>query len=305
MVERHKYKSQSPLLKTTSCKPTGRGTAKIMNQNTHKPHTCTCEDVEPGTYANQILVHAPAHMPKDNGYCLDKCIAEEVMILWQLGITTTGCCCGHGKPIAFIGVDDADIPRMKAWGYQVHLNSTRPGNEDSFAPLGKEHVLAILLNKVLDGYFAEVRADSLESPDTSLCLDCQIEKWVRIDEDGCPRCDKCGITRIEANLNNTDGNISTMNEQHSYPHEERVAVEANMLFHIVRHYTNCYVSEEDEEIQRVAKEVLEGQAKAIRWFANSIGMTPEAVECDLKQNGYVPEKVEKISLLKHFHNTKA
>ncbi|MEZ2446078.1 hypothetical protein AB6805_30390 [Chitinophaga sp. RCC_12] len=78
-------------------------------------------------------------MPKENGYCLDQCIAEEVMLLWQLGITTTGCCCGHGSAPPFIGVADEDIPRMKAMGYQVRFNPSRPGDEDGFTPMGTEY----------------------------------------------------------------------------------------------------------------------------------------------------------------------
>lgn len=105
---------------------------------------CTCNNIEVGTYDNQIFVHAPAHMPKNNGYCLDRCISEEVMILWQLGITTTGCCCGHGKVPPFIGVTDKDISIMKGWGYQVQKNDSRSSAEDSFRPMGKEYALSIL-----------------------------------------------------------------------------------------------------------------------------------------------------------------
>lgn len=107
---------------------------------------CNCENIEPGAYGNQTFVHAPAHMPKENGYCLDRCIAEEVMILWQMGITTTGCCCGHGKLLPYIGVLDAYISIMKELGYQPQHNTNRPGDEDSFVPMGKEHALSKLLN---------------------------------------------------------------------------------------------------------------------------------------------------------------
>jgi|SRR5882757_1761064 len=109
---------------------------------------CTCINIEVGSYDNQTFVHSPAHMPKENGYCLDRCIAEEVMILWQLGITTTGCCCGHGKLPAFIGVEFQDINVMKSFGYNVHHNSLRPEDEDSFTPMGKDFAMSVLLNKI-------------------------------------------------------------------------------------------------------------------------------------------------------------
>lgn len=79
---------------------------------------CTCNNIKAGTYENQIWVHAPAHMPKDNGYCLDRCVAEEVMQLWMKGITTNGCCCGHGYLPAYIGVSESDAPIMVNMGYE-------------------------------------------------------------------------------------------------------------------------------------------------------------------------------------------
>ena len=95
---------------------------------------CDCDNVDIGSYKNQIWVHAPSHMIKDNGYCLDRCIAEEIMQLWMKGITTTGCCCGHNKNEGYIGVIESDIPKMKELGYKVHRNQNRPNDEDSFIP---------------------------------------------------------------------------------------------------------------------------------------------------------------------------
>lgn len=111
-----------------------------------KGHSCTCVNVDFGTYKNTIWVHPPAHMPKDGGYCLDRCIAEEVMALWMLGITTTGCCCGHNKLPGFIGVIDSDIERMKAMGYSVQPNPLRPEDEDTFNPMGAWHARELLLS---------------------------------------------------------------------------------------------------------------------------------------------------------------
>jgi hypothetical protein len=116
-------------------------------------HKCNCENVELGSYGNQMVVHAPAHMLGKNSYCLDRCVAEEVMLLWQMGVTTTGCCCGHGKVPPYIGVAFSDIPSMKKMGYQVKPNHN-PGrelDEDSFTPLGKEHALSMLLEAEQNG----------------------------------------------------------------------------------------------------------------------------------------------------------
>lgn len=65
---------------------------------------------------------------------IDKCLLPEIISLWEMGIKTTGCCCGHGKQPPFIGVIEADIQKMKDLGYKVQFNSCRPGDEDSFIP---------------------------------------------------------------------------------------------------------------------------------------------------------------------------
>lgn len=103
---------------------------------------CKCIDVKVGSYGNQeVKALLPPHMLsyklRQGGapnICLDKCISTEVVKLWYLGITTTGCCCGHNVSSGYIGVIDEDIPRMKALGYEVHFNASRPGDEDSFTP---------------------------------------------------------------------------------------------------------------------------------------------------------------------------
>ena len=65
---------------------------------------------------------------------IDKCLLPEILKLWEMGIKTTGCCCGHGKIEPFIGVDFDDIQKMKDLGYKVHYNQCRPDDEDSFIP---------------------------------------------------------------------------------------------------------------------------------------------------------------------------
>lgn len=65
---------------------------------------------------------------------IDKCLLPEILELWEMGIKTTGCCCGHGKQSAFIGVDFDDIQKMKDLGYEVYHNECRPNDEDSFVP---------------------------------------------------------------------------------------------------------------------------------------------------------------------------
>lgn len=102
-----------------------------------------CEDIRFGTYdcAYNIMLPwltvdpcNPNDPPKPHTVAIDKCLLPEILKLWEMGIKTTGCCCGHGKEEAFIGVLPEYIPRMKELGYRVHCNSCRPDDEDSFVP---------------------------------------------------------------------------------------------------------------------------------------------------------------------------
>ena len=70
--------------------------------------------------------------------CFDKCLTNELFYLWDLGIITSGCCCGHHKGLdgssGYIGVEEEFIPQMKKLGYKVSFNKSRPNDEDSFIP---------------------------------------------------------------------------------------------------------------------------------------------------------------------------
>jgi hypothetical protein len=71
---------------------------------------------------------------------IDKCLMHEVILLWEIGIKTTGCCCGHGDSRQpFIGVKKEFIPKMKELGYKVRFNNCRPNDEDSFIPKTRFH----------------------------------------------------------------------------------------------------------------------------------------------------------------------
>ena len=97
--------------------------------NLTEERMCKCENVEIGSYSNQITLHFPW---SGEPMGIDRCIAKEVAKLWNKGIKTTGCCCGHGKTEAYIGVVDEDIQKMKDMGYEVQYNFLAPDSEDSF-----------------------------------------------------------------------------------------------------------------------------------------------------------------------------
>ena len=101
-----------------------------------------------GIYENQVSLAKPKHMwtkedktVLDKTICVDMCIVPEIKYLWDIGITTTGSCCGHmktyanGNSIGFIGVIDSDIDRMKKLGYKIAPPvATMAWRQDSFFP---------------------------------------------------------------------------------------------------------------------------------------------------------------------------
>jgi hypothetical protein len=64
-------------------------------------------------------------------------LLPEILNLWEKGVKTTGCCCGHDRKPPFIGVKEEYIDTMKSLGYNVQPNSCRPTDEDSFVPKTK------------------------------------------------------------------------------------------------------------------------------------------------------------------------
>lgn len=102
-----------------------------------------CKDIDYGTYQCAYNIYVPwlCKLPyeddgqkKQKAVCIDKCLLPEILRLWEAGIKTTGCCCGHGKSEPFINVIEDDIQKMKDLGYQVQYNPFRPETEDTFYP---------------------------------------------------------------------------------------------------------------------------------------------------------------------------
>lgn len=73
---------------------------------------------------------------------VDMCVAAEVAWLWDKGIKTRGCCCGHGRELGFIQVTDNCIEQMRKLGYQNYIYADEFGGierEDAFIPQSTRH----------------------------------------------------------------------------------------------------------------------------------------------------------------------
>ena len=105
-----------------------------------------CKDVEFQTYKCAYQIYVPwlckftwedDSKKEEKLVNIDKCLLPEIISLWEMGIKTTGCCCGHGKLQPFISVNEEYISSMKDLGYEVVFNECRPNDEDCFIPKTK------------------------------------------------------------------------------------------------------------------------------------------------------------------------
>jgi hypothetical protein len=97
-----------------------------------KPNSkCTCVDVEMGSYDNQIMLGFYPVMEgyrkrrieaglSDMGICIDRCLVDEIVSLWEADVMTFGCCCGHGNDkVAMVNVRYEDISKLILLGYEI------------------------------------------------------------------------------------------------------------------------------------------------------------------------------------------
>lgn len=43
----------------------------------------------------EVILPKPSWSSKENGICVDACIADAIKMLWANDVVTDGCCCGH------------------------------------------------------------------------------------------------------------------------------------------------------------------------------------------------------------------
>ena len=64
---------------------------------------CTCNGLKE-MHENEIILEVPdtvnlkynsPNQKRRTTVCIDKCIVDEIKLLWKNGIVTYGCCCGH------------------------------------------------------------------------------------------------------------------------------------------------------------------------------------------------------------------
>lgn len=88
---------------------------------------CTCKNIEMGSYGNQVELPTPdflnMYLKKHCEYdlktiCVDHCLKDHILELWDYGIPTLGCCCGHGRMTPSILIPLWYMDNAKRIGYK-------------------------------------------------------------------------------------------------------------------------------------------------------------------------------------------
>lgn len=63
---------------------------------------------------SDLVVDAPSWLRREGRYtvCLDGCIADVVVALWERGVVTLGSCCGHGKQRPSLVLEESQDPDL-------------------------------------------------------------------------------------------------------------------------------------------------------------------------------------------------
>jgi hypothetical protein len=82
-----------------------------------------CKNIDFGSYKHSLKVKIPPYYSKQAKkqkphIFIDKCILEEIKYLWEKGIKTGGCCCGHGKIKPSVSIWEESINDMLRLGYK-------------------------------------------------------------------------------------------------------------------------------------------------------------------------------------------
>lgn len=93
-------------------------------------YKCTCDpsilDNEALRYKNQVLLelpNGPEHTRRSREglsalVCIDPCIVGVIEELWDAGIETLGCCCGHNVLPGYVDIYPDQFDKMAEIGYK-------------------------------------------------------------------------------------------------------------------------------------------------------------------------------------------
>lgn len=123
---------------------------------------------------------------------VDSCLADEIINLWEEGVKTNGCCCGHNVLEGFIGVSDSSVDKMLDLGYEMirikgypighfYPKSLKPRNEEKSVSVKKYKDYLRLKDVIVSGIGEGLRSFVGEGPKPDLGM--QGLKLVKVTRD--------------------------------------------------------------------------------------------------------------------------
>lgn len=91
----------------------------------------------PKNFLIKNIILDKEHIYKNGELDIDNRIVDEIKGLWNIGIHTRGCCCGHNKLGGYIEVERTDIPKMINLGYEIYAGEEANTYFDTFVPKSK------------------------------------------------------------------------------------------------------------------------------------------------------------------------
>lgn len=104
---------------------------------------CDCNNISIGSYSNQVEID-PYKFNCMKSYidnkiseglaptvCIDKCIVDKVIFLWENGVKTFGSCCGHNKLQGFINVGEDFYEKALTLGFEPYIFDEDPLRKDT------------------------------------------------------------------------------------------------------------------------------------------------------------------------------
>lgn len=86
---------------------------------------CLCKNTGRGDYDKTTRLEIPKELnlyKERTHISVDTCMVSEILYLWENGIGTYGCCCGHNTQLPMINIREEDLEKVKEMGYIVQTN---------------------------------------------------------------------------------------------------------------------------------------------------------------------------------------
>ena len=117
--------------------------SEVLKENIQHIYNCNKKILYPPKNFITYNIITDENNKYKNEVKVDECLANEIEELWNKGIKTTGCCCGHGFVLGYIEVTGECIEDMEKLGYVHYIYPNSCGGverKDAFIPKTYGHI---------------------------------------------------------------------------------------------------------------------------------------------------------------------